>query len=80
MTTTEFVIQTNHALDKCGVYEIPNGVWKDVAYFSDQQQAESSLDANGYRHKRVGAYGVHYQDIKKEHLRLIRREITETVL
>lgn len=80
MTTTEFVIQTNHALDKCGVYEIPNGCWHDVASFGDQQLAEFAMKSTEFRHERTGAYGPHYAIIPIEHLRLIKREIMETVL
>lgn len=80
MTTTEYVIQTNHALDKCGVYEIPNNQWIDVARFDDQQSAEFAMKSTEFRHERMGAYGTHYAIIPIEHLRLIKREITETVL
>ncbi len=78
-TRVEFVIQTNQALYKYGVYDLRE--WKDYDAVTQLDSAKSSIDTGLPHHTRKDCHGViHSIPINKTNLRIIRREITETVI
>ena len=75
---TNYIIQTNLALDKCGVNHTKD--WYDFDEIEGSMSFDSYI-ATKPKLARVTDYGrAYYAFLEAKNLRLVRRETTDTIL